>query len=94
MQSDICPKCKGKFVVAANRAHPAVLGELMLGEPKSSSQLLTESALVKCPHCSHAYASDNVRFFGVLTRRQLSGVLLFFVTSFAAVAIYLAVTAQ
>ena len=84
------PKTRRRFVVAASRAHPAGLGEPAIGIPKSSTQLPMEPAHVKCPHCFHIFVGDNVRFFGVLSRRQLRALLLFFVTSFAAVAVYLA----
>lgn len=91
---DICPKCHTKFEVRGNRAHPAVFSELVSGAPKLSTQLLAESSLVKCPNCQFQFSSSAVRFFGVLSPRQLRALLLLCVTAFAAFAVYLAVTQQ
>ena len=85
-----CPLCRTRFVVSKNRAHPSALSELLFGEPKSSAELLIESALVLCPNCGGTFSSNDVRFFGFLSQSQLRALLLCFVTAFAAVAIYFA----
>jgi|SRR6266853_1227481 len=84
---EVCPKCERAFSAGANRAHPNAFVDAFA--IKWPSTRITESALVSCPGCGHRFSSNQVRFFGFLSLRQIRLVFLVYVSAFAAVAVYL-----
>ena len=85
---ELCSKCGAAFSATASRAHPNIFAEILT--IKWPSTRITESALVSCPSCGHRFPSNQVRFFGFLSLRQIRLVLLFYIAALVAVALYFA----
>jgi hypothetical protein len=75
----------------SNRVKRAILPRLMGGLPYFSIERnLRHDELVRCPTCRYEFASDGIRYFGVLTPRGLRILLLAFMGGFFLVAGYIA----
>ena len=87
---ETCPQCGDDFSAAANRAYPNPIVEAFA--VKWLSAKITDSALVSCPKCRHRFRSNQVRFFGFLSLRQIRLVFLFYIGGLLMVGLFLAVT--
>jgi DNA-directed RNA polymerase subunit RPC12/RpoP len=83
-----CVRCGNEFSAAANRAYPNVIVEAF--SAKWLWTKITDSALVSCPRCDHGFQSDQVRFFGVLSLRQVRVVFLLCLVGLLAVSLFVA----
>jgi hypothetical protein len=86
---ETCPRCGKQFSAATNRVHPNAVAEAISG--KWIWTKITDSALVSCPRCSHRFPSNQVRFFGFLSLRQVRLLFLLYLAAFLAVALFVAV---
>lgn len=82
---ETCPRCGAGFSARANRAHPNAIAEIFT--PKWVTTKITDSALVACPACQHRFPSDHVRFFGLLSLRQVRLMFAVYVAGLAVLAI-------
>jgi hypothetical protein len=89
---DICPACDTKFKISQNRANTNIFNELLIGQTKSSTEIISDSSLVQCPNCHNAFTSEHIKFFAFLSPKHLHSLLLAFLMGFALLAIYLAAT--
>jgi uncharacterized Zn-finger protein len=86
--AETCPRCKTVFSAGTNRAHPNPWAQVLTFN-KGPDAEIAESALVACPSCGHRFSSEQVRFFGFLSARQIRWVFMAYIASFIAIALYI-----
>jgi len=86
---ETCLRCGDEFSAAASRAYPNAIAEAFT--IKWLSTKITDSALVACPKCGHRFPSNQVRFFGLLSLRQIRLGFLIYIAALTAVGLFLAI---